>query len=38
MTATQPVEEGRFARNLDSACASLNLFNTFVLKTLDLKS
>jgi hypothetical protein len=38
LTATQAVEERRYARNPDSAFASLNLFNTFVLKTLDLKS
>jgi hypothetical protein len=38
MTATQAVEEGRYARNPSSAFASLNLFNTFVLKTFDLKS
>jgi hypothetical protein len=38
MTATQAVEEGRYARNPNSAFASLSLFNTFVLKTLDLKS
>jgi hypothetical protein len=38
MTATQAVEEGRYGRNPDSAFASLNLFNTFVLKRLDLKS
>jgi hypothetical protein len=38
MTATQAVDEGRYARNPNSVFASLNLYNTSVLKTLDLKS
>jgi hypothetical protein len=38
MTATQAVEEGQYVRDPNSIFASLSLFNTFVLKTLDLKS